>query len=307
MITTTQLTKRFGSHTALEDIHSSIPGGSIFGLVGSNGAGKSTYLRLLAGIYAPDSGIVTVEGEPLYDNPGAKGRLTYVSDDCYFLPGASIRRMAQLYAAAYPGFNRLKLQALCQLFGLDPAKPLNTFSKGMRRQGALCLALCCQTDILLLDEVFDGLDPAVRNGARKLLYEAVCERGTTVVLTSHSLRELEDTCDQLALLHRGGLVLQSDVQQLKARLMKVQIVLSKPLEPRDIEAMGLELLRFTRYGSVAHLILRGTYDQVLTQLSLLEPLLCEAVPLSLEEVFIYELAARGYAFETLGSETEVAK
>ncbi len=297
MIITQNLTKRFGRTTALTSINSSIPDGCIYGLVGSNGAGKSTYLRLLAGIYQPDSGSVLMDGDPVFNNSAAKSQLALVPDELFFLPSASIERMASLYAAAYADFDRSLLATLCDAFRLKTRKPLNTFSKGMRRQAAFALALACRTRYLLLDETFDGLDPILRNLARKLMYDAVCERGVTVVLTSHSLRELEDTCDQLALLHQGGLVLQSDVDSLKTTLCKVQIVLPTACDRASFEDLGLDIQRYTQHGSVSSLILRGEHVEVLEKLYRKQPLLCEGLPLSLEEIFVYEMEALGYAFE----------
>ncbi len=297
MITTTNLVKRFGRLTALDGINSTIPDGCIYGLVGSNGAGKSTFLRLLAGIYRPDGGTVLADGQPIYDNPILKPHIFMVPDELYALPGANLTRMADVYAAVYGEFDRVYLGALLDAFGLNPKVPLHNLSKGMRRQAAFALALACRTRYLLLDETFDGLDPIVRNLARKLVYEAVTQRGVTAVLTSHSLRELEDTCDQLALLHRGGLVLQSDVDSLKTTLCKVQIVLGSPFGRERFDGLGLDILRYTQHGSVAGLILRGEREAILTRLYTMQPLLCEVLPLSLEEVFVHEMEALGYAFE----------
>ena len=299
MITTNNAVKRFGQVTALDGINSTIPDGCVYGLVGSNGAGKSTFLRLLSGVYCPDSGTVLMDGEPVYENSDAKPRIVMVPDELYFLPGATIQRMAGLYAAAYTGFDRELLETLCETFGLHASRPLHTFSKGMRRQAAFVLALACRAEYLLLDETFDGFDPILRNLAKRLVYDAVCERGVTVVLTSHSLRELEDTCDQLALLHKGGLVLQSDVDSLKTTLCKVQIVLPQPYDRSRFDALNLDILRYTQHGSVASLILRGEHEALLAKLHTTQPLLCEALPLSLEEVFVHEMEALGYAFDGL--------
>ena len=297
MIITNNAAKRFGTVTALDGISSTIPDGSIYGLVGSNGAGKSTFLRLLAGIYRPDGRTVQMDGGPVYDSPAAKPRIAMVPDELYFLPGATIRRMADLYAAAYAGFDRELLGALCGTFGLDGSRPLHTFSKGMRRQAAFILALACQTEYLMLDETFDGFDPILRNLAKRLVYDAVSDRGVTVVLTSHSLRELEDTCDQLALLHRGGLVLQSDVDSLKTTLCKVQIVIQQPYDRAHFDPLRLDILRYTQHGSVANMILRGEHEASLEKLYTMKPLLCEALPLSLEEIFVHEMETLGYAFD----------
>ncbi len=299
MINVQNVTKRFGRSAALSGITSVVPEGCIYGLVGSNGAGKSTFLRLIAGVYSPEIGTVELDDQRIYDNAACKEKLVLVPDESFFLPSATILRMADLYAAAYRDFDRKQLAALCNTFQLRMDKPLSTFSKGMRRQAAFVLAMSCRTPYLLLDETFDGFDPILRNLARRLVYEAVCERGVTAVLTSHSLRELEDTCDQLALLHRGGLVLQSDVDSLKTTLCKVQIVLPQPFDRSAFEGLGLDILHYTQHGSVANLILRGERSELLTRMYAKQPLLCEVLPLSLEEVFVHELAALGYVFDRI--------
>jgi ABC-2 type transport system ATP-binding protein len=297
MITTSKAGKRFGAMAALSGIDCSVPDRCVYGLVGSNGAGKSTLLRLMAGVYRPDAGEVLLDGAPIYDNPAAKAQIAFVPDDLYFLPGASIRRMSDLYAAAYPAFDRGALRTLCERFRLDETKPLHTFSKGMRRQAALVLTLACGTRCLLLDETFDGLDPVLRDLARKLIYDAAWERGASVVLTSHSLRELEDTCDHLALLHRGGLVLQSDADSLRTTLCKVQIVVPMPYDRKSFDDLGLDILRYTQHGSVTNLILRGQREEILSRLQTKSPLLCEALPLTLEEIFVHEMDTLGYVFD----------
>ncbi len=296
MITTSNVIKRFGRTAALSGIDFMLPDQCIYGLVGSNGAGKSTLLRLLAGVYRPDTGTVLMDGQPIYDRPAAKAEIALVPDELYTPTGASIRSMAKLYASAYARFDHALLASLCEQFRLHTTKPLLTFSKGMRRQAAFALAMSCQTRYLLLDETFDGFDPVLRNLGRKLIYDAVTARGVTALLTSHSLRELEDTCDQLALLHQGGLVLQSDVSSLKTTLCKVQVVLPLPFDQSTFDNLSLEILRYTQHGSVAHLILRGQHQETLEKLHTKLPLLCEVLPLTLEEIFVHEMETLGYVF-----------
>ena len=221
MIQVNALTKKFGDFTALKALDCTIPSGCVYGLVGSNGAGKSTLLRLICGVYRPDGGNVTLDGKNVYENPALKSRMVFVPDELYFLPQSSMKRMAQAYAAFYPTFDYARFEELAASFKLNVKANLNTFSKGMRRQAATILALSCRTDYIFLDETFDGLDPIMRNLVKKNLYADVAERGATAVLTSHSLRELEDTCDQLALLHKGGIVFESDVQNLKLSLIHI--------------------------------------------------------------------------------------
>ncbi len=203
--------------------------------------------------------------------------------------------MAELYAAVYPAFDMDRFAELTQSFKLNPRANLNTFSKGMRRQAATILALSCRTNYLFLDETFDGLDPIMRNLVKKVIYADVAERGATAVITSHSLRELEDTCDQLALLHRGGIVFESDVQNLKTTLFKVQIAFDHDYDHTLFS--GFDVLNFTKHGSVSNLIVRGDREHVTRDLRTKSPILMEVLPLSLEEVFLYEMESLGYSFE----------
>lgn len=292
MIQTHGLTKRFDDFVALDTISCTIPQGCIYGMVGSNGAGKSTFLRVLAGIYRADSGSVTFDDEPIYENPHKKAEITFVPDGLFFLSGANMNRMAKLYAAIHHDFDNARFEQLTKLFGLNPQKNLNTFSKGMKRQAATILALSAHPQYIFFDETFDGLDPVMRHTVKNLICEEVLERNATAIITSHSLRELEDTCDQLALLHKGGLVLESDIQNLKTSLFKVQIAFSHEFGEADFGM--LEILSFVKRGSVANLIVRGNRDETVAKLSELSPILLDVLPLSLEEVFTYEMEALGY-------------
>ncbi len=295
MIEVKALTKRFGDFTALDNVTCNIPEGCIYGMVGSNGAGKSTLLRLISGVYRPDAGAVFVDGQPVYENKAVKARIAFVPDDLFFLGGADMRRMAQLYAAAYPAFDKARFEALTAAFKLDPKKPLSAFSKGMKRQAAIILSLSSRPKYIFFDETFDGLDPIMRTLVKKLIVEDVLDRHATAIITSHSLRELEDTCDQLALLHKGGLVLESDVQNLKTSLFKIQIAFNHEYD-RDLFE-GLDILHYIRHGSVASFIVRGDREQTVATLQAKLPVLLDVLPLSLEEVFTYEMEALGYIFD----------
>lgn len=297
MISTKNLTKYFSDFKALESITCNIQDGSIYGMVGSNGAGKSTFLRLITGVYKPDNGTVIIDGKPVWENPEIKKHIAYVPDELYFLAGASINRMEKMYKSFYPTFSVEKCRKLTKLFELDPKKPLNTFSKGMRRQAATLLALSIQPDYIFFDETFDGLDPVMRNLVKKLICDDVLERNATAVITSHSLRELEDICDQLALLHKGGLVLQSDVENLKTKQYKIQAAFPKNYEKEDFENMGIKVQRFTRKGTVINMIVKSDRETANAKLHSLNPILLEILPLSLEEVFTYEMDALGYTFD----------
>ncbi len=302
MIQAEMLTKKFDRFTALDQISCTVPKGCIYGMVGSNGAGKSTFLRLLSGIYQPDGGRVLVDGMPVYENPEAKARIAFVPDDLYFLPNSSMNRMAQLYRAVYKNFDMERFAFLTQAFRLNPKANIQTFSKGMKRQAAIILALSARPDYYFFDETFDGLDPVMRGLVKSLICEDVAERQVTAILTSHSLRELEDTCDQLALMHKGGLVFESDIQRLKTSLFKVQIAFAEEYDKSRFES--IELVHFTKHGSVANMIVRGDRDHTIAALRAMRPILMELLPLTLEEVFTYEMQARGYSFENVVEELQ---
>lgn len=305
MIRAENVTKIFRSasspapHKALNHLSCVIPGGCIYGLVGSNGAGKSTFLRLLSGVYQPDEGTIEVDGLPVWENPAAKSKLFYVPDDLYFLPQTNMHKMAYYYKALYPRFSWERYCNLTETFGLDEDANLNTFSKGMRRQASTILALSTMPDYLFFDETFDGLDPVMRRLVKQVIYNDVLDRGTTTIITSHSLRELEDTCDQLALLHQGGIVFESDIQNLKTALFKVQTAFNTPFSKEKFTSVSMDILSYTQVGSVATFIVRG--DRVCTEekLRCMNPLLLDILPLNLEEVFVYEMEALGYAFKDI--------
>lgn len=297
MIGANNVTKKFDDFTALDGISCKIESGCIYGLVGSNGAGKSTFLRVLAGVYRADEGDVTIDGEPIYENPSVKKKIMLVPDDLYFLPGASMLRMKKLYKSVYPDFDDKRFGELADCFGLDVKKNLGTFSKGMRRQAATVLALSARPEYIFFDETFDGLDPIMRNVVKRLICEDILDRKATAIITSHSLRELEDTCDQLSLLHKGGLVFESDIQNLKTSLFKVQIAFDREYDKSKFT--GMDILKFTKRGSVSNIIVRGDRDLTVAALSSMKPTLLDVLPLSLEEVFTYEMEALGYKFSDI--------
>lgn len=295
MIQVQQAVKRFGSITALSNISCRIEKGSVYGMVGSNGAGKSTFLRLVSGVYKPDEGQVTIDGASVFDNPAVKARLVFVPDELFFLPGSTLARMAVLYKSFYPHFDEERFHFLTNSFQLDEKRLIHGFSKGMRRQAATLLALSCRPDFYFFDETFDGLDPVMRRLVKGLINEDVADKNATAIITSHSLRELEDTCDQLALLHKGGLILQSDVQDLKTSLFKVQIAFDRPFDEDLFSSMQVESCLIS--GGVAQLILRGDKNMILARLKQLDPILLDVLPLNLEEIFTYEMKELGYSFE----------
>ena len=295
MIQVQQAVKRFGSITALKDISCRIEEGSVYGMVGSNGAGKSTFLRLVSGVYKPDGGLVAIDGASVFDNPAVKARLVFVPDELYFLPGSTLTRMAVFYRSFFPHFDEERFHFLTKAFNLDEKRLIHGFSKGMRRQSATLLALSCRPDYYFFDETFDGLDPVMRRLVKGLINEDVADKNATAIITSHSLRELEDTCDQLALLHKGGLILQSNIQDLKTSLFKVQIAFDRPFNEGLFSSLQVENCRIN--GGVAQLILRGDKYEILSRLKQLDPVLLDVLPLNLEEIFTYEMKELGYSFE----------
>ena len=297
MICAKNLTLKFDNFAALKNLNCEIPESCIYGLVGSNGAGKSTFLRLIGGIYRPNEGEITIDGKPVYENPEIKSQIMYVPDELYFLPQSNMIRMAELYSSIYESFNYERFDNLTKTFGLDPKANINTFSKGMKRQAATILALSCMPKFLFFDETFDGLDPVMRNLVKQVIYNDVLERKTTTIITSHSLRELEDTCDQLALLHKGGIVFESDIQNLKTALFKIQVAFNGEFSK---ERFGdIEMMDYNQLGSVATFIARGDKETVVAKIRALDPVLLDVLPLNLEEVFIYEMESLGYAFKDI--------
>lgn len=304
MIKANNVTKKFDSFIALKNMNCEIPKGCIYGLVGSNGAGKSTFLRLITGIYKPDEGTVTIDEKPVWENQDAKKDFVFVPDELYFIPQATLNKMANFYNACYKDFSFERFNMLVEKFGLDPKKKISGFSKGMKRQAAIICALSCQTKYLFFDETFDGLDPVMRNLVKNLIFDDICERQATAVITSHSLRELEDTCDQLTLLHKGGIIFESDVQNLKTSLFKVQAAFNTDYDKKLFTDNGIEILDFKKVGVVSNSIVRGDKEKVLDTLSKFNPVILDVLPLSLEEVFIFEMGELGYKFEDVFEQEE---
>ena len=295
MIKVSNASKHFGDFAALNNMNTEIAEGSIYGLIGSNGAGKSTFLRMITGIYQAEGGTVEIDGENVWNNPGAKKKFVYVPDELFFLPGANMLRMAKMYREYYDSFDTDRFNLLTERFGLDPKASISTFSKGMKRQAAIILALSCKPRYLFFDETFDGLDPVKRKLVKDEIIEDAKTRKITVVITSHSLRELEDICDQLTLLHKGGIIFESEVGSLKTSLFKIQVAFNDEYDRSLFD--GIDILDFTKKGSVANFIVRGEREDVVPKVEALNPLLIDVLPLSLEEVFVYEMEALGYAFK----------
>ena len=290
MIRIRNLTKRLGEKEVLRNLSCRIPTGCLCGVAGADGAGKSTLLRLLAGVYRPDGGEILFQEQPEDAGRTVRDCLVFVPDEPFFLPGADMKRMAKLYASLYRAFDAAKLHELSALLQIDEKVSIATLSKGKQRAAALALALATGADILILDEVLDGIDPVTRAVAKKLLLQPVLERHGTVILTSHSLHEMGDICDRLIVLHDGELLLQRDVQDLMTSMCKFQIAFTSDFDARLFA--GLEIVSYIKRGSVAQLVVRGDFEAAGEYVMRREPVLLDELPLTLEEIYNYELQLR---------------
>ena len=294
MIEAKAVSKSFDGFLALNDLDMTVPKGSIYGLVGPNGAGKSTILRHLCGVYRPDSGVITIEDQPVYENPAIKERMVVIPDDVYYYGSASVREMMKFYRGMYPTFSMERFEKLAEAFPeVDAKRPIRRMSKGMQKQAAFWLAMSCCPDYLLLDEPVDGLDPVMRRQVWSLLMGDVAERGTTVLVSSHNLRELEDVCDHVGILSKGKVLIERSLNDLQENLVKMQVVFQEKEMPRMPE--DLQILHVSRVGRIHTLIVRGGATEVTNRLAAFGPILLEALPLTLEEIFIYELGGEDYA------------
>ena len=294
MIEARNVVKAFDGFRALDGLTMTVPRGSIYGLVGPNGAGKSTLLRHVTGIYRQDSGSVLLEGNPIYENPAAKARIASIPDELYYFLSASTRDMMRFFKGFYPRFDGARYEALKDVFTtINEKQPIRRLSKGMQKQAAFWLALCCRPDVLVLDEPVDGLDPVMRRQVWGLLMGDVAEHGTTVLVSSHNLRELEDVCDHVGILSRGKVLIERSLSDLQENLVKMQVVFQEREMPRLPE--DLEVLHVSRVGRIHTLIVRGGATEVTNRLAAFGPILLEALPLTLEEIFIYELGGEDYA------------
>lgn len=298
MIEIKKLSKCFGEKAALNEVTLTVEDGRILGLVGSNGAGKSTLLRCVNGIYSADGGEVLVDGAPVFESPETKGRISFVPDTPNFEPGATLESTARLMESFYPRFSREKYERLLNTFPLKPEMKIHAMSKGMQRQAVLIAALSTVPDYLLLDEVFDGLDPVMRRLLKRVIAGEVADRGMTVLIASHNLRELEDFCDTVGLLHSGGVLLEKEIDALRLGLHRVQVVFNEMQDDASLAA-GLDLLSVSRTGALCTLVARGERESLEKTLADYGYTFCEFLPLSLEEVFISEMEAVGYDFENI--------
>ncbi len=297
MIEIRDVSKSFGEIEAVRSVSLDIQDGEVFGLVGTNGAGKSTLLRILAGIYRADTGSVTVDGMPVFEQPDTKSLMFYVSDDQFFFMNATPEDMIRYYRAFYPAFDTVKMTETLEDFGLRKDRKISTFSKGMKRQLMLLCGIFSGAKYLLFDETFDGLDPVMRQAAKSLIAGRMLDGGVTPVITSHNLREIEDICDHVGILHEGDVILSKDLLSLRSGTHRVQCVLPDGMKVRDIE--GLTILQRENRGKVQILTVRGEEEQIRNIIEGCAPVFYEMLPLSLEEIFISETEVAGYDIKAL--------
>lgn len=297
MIKADNLTKRFQGVTAVDHIHAEIQDGTVFGLIGTNGAGKSTFLRMAAGILKPDEGTITLDGEAVFEDIRVKARCFYIPDEPYFLGNGTADDMKTFYQGIYPNFDTDRFGKLLKSFELDGRRKIQTFSKGMKKQLAVLLGICAGTDYLFCDETFDGLDPVMRQTVKSLFANDIEERNLTPVIASHNLRELEDICDHVGLLHRGGMLLSKDLDDMKMNIHKIQCVLPAGLDRTNLQ--DLNIMTVEQRGSLLTLTVRGQKEEIQARMQSYHPVFFEMIPLSLEEIFISETEVAGYDIKKL--------
>jgi len=291
MLELKNVTKTFGDFKALDGLDLTVPQGAVYGLVGPNGAGKSTAIRHMTGVYRCDSGSVTLKGKPVYENSGAKETIGYIPDEIFFFPTATLEDMHKYYRGLYPKFDDALFQRLKEVFRLPEKTPIRRYSKGMQKQAAFQLTLCCRPEMLILDEPVDGLDPVMRRQVMSLILSDVADRGTTVLISSHNLRELEDVCDHVGIMNHGKMLLQKSLADMQGATHKLQIVGDVP--------EGLDVLHESSSGRLKTLIVRGSAVEIAARAEASRPAYFDVLPLSLEEIFIYELGGVDYAVKDI--------
>ena len=291
MLELQNITKTFGNFKALDDLSMHIPKGAVYGLVGPNGAGKSTAIRCALGVYRPDSGSVLLEGQPVYENPEAKVRIASIPDDIFYYPSATLEDMRKFYRGVYPNFDDRLFDRLYEAFQLPKNGQIRRFSKGMQKQAAFHLSICTRPDMLILDEPVDGLDPVMRRQVWSLILSEVAQRETTVLISSHNLRELEDICDHVGIMDHGKMLLERSLADMQGSTVKLQVVGPTPTD--------LEVLHESSSGRLKTLVVRGFADEVEAKVKTLNPAYYDILPLSLEEIFIYELGGASYEVKNI--------
>lgn len=290
MIEVKNLVKQFDGFRALDNLNMTVPDGAVYGLVGPNGAGKSTIIRHMTGIYRQDSGELLIDGAPVFENPALKSRIAYIPDDIFYFSNATIQETANFYRSVYPNFDNARFQKLGELLELDPKRQMRRLSKGMQKQAAFWINVSLHPDILILDEPVDGLDPVMRRQIWSIVMSDVAENGTTVLVSSHNLRELEDVCDHVGIMNKGKLMIERTLSDLQEGIVKIQLALPDGETLPD----GLEILHRASTGRLQTLIIHGSAAEIQARLVLCKPLFVDIVPLTLEEIFIYELGGADY-------------
>ena len=291
MLQLKNVTKSFGSFKALDSLTMTVPKGTVYGLVGPNGAGKSTAIRLLTGVYTPDEGTVIMDGQPVFENTAVKERIGYIPDEIFYFPSATLEDMRAYYKGLYPKFDDELFDRLYEIFNLPKKSPIRRFSKGMQKQAAFHLAICCRPEVLILDEPVDGLDPVMRRQVWSLILSDVAEHGTTVLISSHNLRELEDICDHVGIMDHGRMLLEKSLADMQGSTVKLQLVGDLP--------EGLEVLHESKSGRLSTYIIRGSAAEVAEAVEATAPAYFDVLPLSLEEIFIYELGGVNYEVKNI--------
>ena len=297
MIELKNVSKIFGDVKAVDNICLAIRNNMVMGLLGTNGAGKSTLLRMMAGVLKPDDGEILIDDMPVWNNPEAKGKFFYISDDQYYFPNSTPKEFGSFYKTYYPVFDEDRFHQLLDKIDLPADRKIRTFSKGMKKQLSILIGICAGTDYLFCDETFDGLDPVMRQAIKAIFIQEMERRSFTPVIASHNLRELEDISDHIGLLHKGGVLLSQDLEDLRCNLTKIQCVLPEELDEKIQNA--LLVLKMQRHGKLLTMTVRGETDKVVSWLNTLNPIYCEAVPLTLEEIFISETEVAGYDIKSL--------
>ncbi|MBH1942037.1 ABC transporter ATP-binding protein [Mobilitalea sibirica] len=298
MIEAVNISKHFDHIKAVDQVSVSIKEGNVFGLVGTNGAGKSTFIRMLCGVLKPDEGNIRIDGMEVFENIDAKELFFYISDDQYFFSNATPKDLKNYYKVVYKNFDSERFDTLMKQFDLDQKRKINTFSKGMKKQLSVICGISANTKYIFCDETFDGLDPVMRQAVKSIFAKEMDERNMTAIIASHNLRELEDICDHVGLLHKGGILLSKDLYDMKLSIHKVQCVFKEDIEVRQIFE-GLDVLKIDRRGSLYTITARGTAEEITSRIEAAEPVFSEVLPLTLEEIFISETEVVGYDIKKL--------
>ena len=285
---------------ALDNINLTIPDGCIYGFLGSNGAGKSTLMRMMCGVYKTEQGSVKIDGEDVYDNPSAKSKIFFVNDETVQYTGFTLKGLADYYASYYENFSFETFNRLVKQLGLPVNKRMSEFSKGMKRQSVVIIGLSCQTKYLLLDEAFDGLDPAMRKFVKKIIIDELIDRESTLVVSSHNIIEINELCDRAMLIHKGQMIFADEIDHIKSGFGKVQLARrSGAVTSEELNGIGLDVMQYSVQGSVVQAVIRGAEEDIMAKIGQIDCDISEIIPLTLEEIFIYELEARGYGSDII--------